>query len=407
MAGDNFSFLRDSLLKAFKLPWFAVLSILARFAVRDRNLWLFSRRSGVGDGPLAMALHFREINPALRLVWLTRDDADDRLAEFHQLEFHRRDSLHGLLLCLKAGGGFMTNGFSDLRGPAIWGAQVIQLWHGAPLKRIGRDRRDHSGRQNVLLRRLIDRLEAYWNSHCTYVISASPLAAERLCSAMALPASRVVVTGDPRMDLVGRDNGAARRTLEALAVTHGLGGRRLFAIVAPTWREDGAVVDGLDAHACSIVAARSDLVVFVRAHPHSAEIDAFDGVPNVIALSPLDYRDVTALLAGFDVLLTDYSSIAMDFSVLSRPIVLVAPDLLGYAAAPGLYEDYCRFSEGRSYGSWSDGIVELVSLCEGDHALAQSYSDRSRAMAARYHPFGTEGNAERVASLLASGKECR
>lgn len=400
MPVDRFSFLRDRLRKALALPWFIVLACMTLLVVRDRTLWLFSRRSGVGDGPLAMALQLQAAQPALRLVWLTRDAADDRWAAAHRLAFCRRDSLRGLWLCLRAGGGFMTHGFSDLRGPAIWGARVVQLWHGAPLKRIGRGRLGRSGRPPGRGRRLVDRLEAYWNSHCTHVVAGSPLAATRLRSAMALPAHKLVVTGDPRMDLLGRDAGAARAALQALARVHGLAGRGRFALLAPTWRDDAATTVVIDAAARSAIAGQQDLVVFIRAHPHSAGIDAFDGLPNVIPLSPQEHRDVTALLAGFDVLLTDYSSIAMDFSVLSRPIVLVAPDLDAYARSPGFYEDYRQFSAGLHFSNWSAGLVALAALCADDPVRARVYWQHSRDMAARYHPLGVEGNAARLAALL-------
>ncbi|KRG63878.1 hypothetical protein ABB26_09820 [Stenotrophomonas humi] len=400
MSADGFSFLSDSLVKAVKLPWFAVLSCLAMLGRRDKNLWVFSRRSGVGDGPLSLALKVRTSNPEVRIVWLTQNLRDDQLAAAQQLEFVRRDSWKALRICLRAGVGVMTNGFSDLRGPAIWGAVVVQLWHGAPLKRIGRDRVGHGGRSPGLLRAMIDRFEVFWNSHYTYVIAGSPLAADRLASAMSLAPEKVVVAGDPRMDLLGQGAPESRRMLEALAQRSGLGGRSFFAIIAPTWRDGGEASVNADEKTRLLVAARSDLVIFFRAHPHSAEMEVLADMSNVIALPPDVFPDVTSLLAGFDMLLTDYSSIAMDFSVLGRPIILVAPDLNAYVTSPGLYEDYCDFSANMNFTSWTDGLMELYALCAGNSPLADKYAGLSRGMAVRYHPFGSEGNAARVASLV-------
>lgn len=400
MAADGFSFIRDGLVKAIKLPWFAVLASLAALMCRDRNLWVFSRRSGVGDGPLSLALEVQAKHPDVRIVWLTRNPLDDQLAASHRLESVRRDSWKGLRLCLRAGVGVMTNGFSDLRGPAIWGAVVVQLWHGAPLKRIGKDRLDPAGRVPGILRQMIDRFEVFWNSHYTYVVAGSPLAARRLGSAMSLAPDKVIVVGDPRMDLVGQGEAGPRGVLEAIARKSGLGGRRLFAILAPTWRDGGELVIDVDEQVRALVGMHPDLVVFVRSHPHSAEIRALSDMPNVVALPPDEFPDVTALLAGFDMLLTDYSSIAMDFSVTGRPILLVAPDLDAYTVSPGLYEDYGDFSAGANFASWSEGLMELNALCAGSSDLMRRYIKLSQGMAARYHPFGTEGNAARVASLV-------
>jgi CDP-glycerol glycerophosphotransferase len=45
--------------------------------------------------------------------------------------------------------------------------------------------------------------------------------------------------------------------------------------------------------------------------------------------------DITPLLPGFDVLVTDYSSLAFDAALAELPTVFFAPDLEAYTASRG------------------------------------------------------------------------
>ena len=71
-------------------------------------------------------------------------------------------------------------------------------------------------------------------------------------------------------------------------------------------------------------------------------------------LGPDRLADVTAVLAAIDLLVTDYSSIAYDFSLIGGPILFFAPDVEQYARRRGLYESYRTFSGGRYVTTWAN-----------------------------------------------------
>ncbi|WP_353084125.1 CDP-glycerol glycerophosphotransferase family protein [Stenotrophomonas sp.] len=398
MAAESFSFMRDNLRKASKLPWLLLLAARAKFASRDPKLWVIGRRSGVGDGPLALAIEAKSVDPAIRIVWLTRDSSDDQLAQRHGLQYVRRDSKAALQLCLRAGVGVMTNGFSDLRGPAIWGATTVQLWHGAPLKRIGQDRIEPLGAHRSFIRKASSAFEKFWNQHYRYIIAGSETTAGRLASAMAARGGTAVATGDPRMDLIPRGAVTARLTLDALASGHGIEGRK-YVLIAPTWRDGGEPMVLPDQASRDLIANDDRIVIFVRAHPHSADIRSLFDMKNVIALSSDDFPDITSMLGAFDVLMTDYSSIAMDFAPLERPIIFAAPDLESYTASPGLYEEYELFTGGHWHQTWTAAFRCLHDLHD-DEAMRDKLVDISKAIGSRYHPMGMTGNASRVLMLI-------
>src|SRR5690606_8451845 len=101
-------------------------------------------------------------------------------------------------------------------------------------------------------------------------------------------------------------------------------------------------------------------------------------------------RDITPLLGAFDAVITDYSSIALDFSLLGRPIVWFAPDLDRYTASRGLYEPLEVTAAGRVQKSWDDAVERLAAVLPDSLSRRVAEAD-ARALAARFHAFAGSG----------------
>lgn len=59
------------------------------------------------------------------------------------------------------------------------------------------------------------------------------------------------------------------------------------------------------------------------------------------------YRDVNDLMLISDVMITDYSSVAFEFSLLNKPMLFFAFDLADYVSSRGFYFDYDSFVPGK------------------------------------------------------------
>src|SRR5690606_23122718 len=136
----------------------------------------------------------------------------------------------------------------------------------------------------------------------------------RIQSAFGIPSDRIVVTGDPRDDVL-----TAPRDTPLLDAD---GARTI--LYAPTWRDGAAdpaapTPDQWDAIAVWL--EQNDAVLYLRAHPLGAgDYAAGPARSSRIRMLGSDrVRDVNAVLPEFDVLLTDYSSIAFDFALLGKP----------------------------------------------------------------------------------------
>ena len=393
--------------KLFALPAYALGAIASVFVPRRQNLWVFGSGPGVGEGALALYRVAQREDPSLSLVWLARDDRDVAAAAALGIPAVIKSSRQGLLATLRAGVIVVTHGFGDANRYGQRGGFVVQLWHGIPLKLINLDSPATLTTRFLPDSRLVRRMPRLMYRTAARSIDIMPAASEvsarRLRTAFELPANRVVVTGDPRDDVLVTGDpttvDVAARALLFSQLDLADSGRRV-ALYAPTWR-DGAVDPGVPSPAewRAIVAQleASDSVLVVRPHPHGVGDYAagFALSDRVVLLDSTRCTDVTPVLPAFDVLITDYSSIAYDFALLERPIVFLAPDVAAYTRSRGLYVDYDQFSGGIETTTWTD-LLELLDRAENDSATREKLTRHAKELADTHHAFRDGENTARV-----------
>src|SRR5690606_19172574 len=209
------------------------------------DVWVFGCGAGIGDGALAMQ---REAQAAgHRTIWLTRSDREDAEAKALGIRTRRRDSVRGWWATVRAGVLIVTHGLGDVNRYGSTDGFVVQLWHGIPLKRIGLDSPvtvQVPGRLPAagLLRRLLRFGYRSAAQRIRVLPAASHRSRGRLESAFGLGEDRVVVTGEPRVDVLSTGSLDERRaTASALLTRTGplLSSQRVL-LYAPTWRDGAA-----------------------------------------------------------------------------------------------------------------------------------------------------------------------
>ncbi|HWG24899.1 bifunctional glycosyltransferase/CDP-glycerol:glycerophosphate glycerophosphotransferase [Actinospica sp.] len=102
------------------------------------------------------------------------------------------------------------------------------------------------------------------------------------------------------------------------------------------------------------------------------------------------YPDVTELFLASDALITDFSSVMFDFSLLDRPMAFFAPDKAGYTRDRGTYFDL----EAEAPGPYT---TDQESFFKALHALTpDSHHAERRAFARRFGEYEHGDAAERV-----------
>lgn len=403
----SFSFGNGNAAKLLRIPLYAVGRIGTLLVPRGRR-WVFGCGAGVGDGALALQRHAAALGHDT--LWLTSSDREDRDAAALGIRSVRKSSLRGWWATARAGVLVVTHGLGDVNRYGNGGGFLVQLWHGIPLKRIGLDSPATTQVPSVpgapLLRRLVGLLYRAAARRIRVLPAASDRARGRLESAFGLGDGRVVVTGEPRVDVLSAGSPEQRRSA-ARALLRSVVGEIPDAartiLYAPTWRDgapDPAVPSAAEWIRILRVLEDNDAILLVRSHP-LGEGGYAPPLPSrrVRALGSGLISDVTPALAAVDVLVTDYSSLAYDVGLLRTPVLYLAPDAREYARTRGFYGRFEDVAGTDAATDWPELLVQLEQLLSESRAF-DAASERSATLSARMHAHRDGRNTERVYQVI-------
>jgi CDP-glycerol glycerophosphotransferase (TagB/SpsB family) len=399
----SFSFGSGNAAKLLRIPLYAVGRIGTLLVPRGHR-WVFGCGAGIGDG--ALALWQVATAEGHGTVWLTSTDRERVDAAALGISTISKSSLRGWWATARAGVLVVTHGLGDVNRYAVSGGFVVQLWHGIPLKRIGLDSPATTQVPNVpgsgLLRRFVGLLYRGAAQRIRVLPAASDRSRGRLESAFALGDSRVIVTGEPRVDVLSAGTGPERRDAASALLaeaTHTLpkGARRL--LYAPTWRDGGddpAVPTASEWVRIIALLEKQNTVLFVRSHPLGA--GAYQPpLPSgrVRMLGSDVIADVTPALPGIDALITDYSSLAYDVGLLDMPVLYLAPDAEDYARTRGFYGRYEDVAGTDVATDWS-ALLDQLEVLLTDEGVFMERARQSTTLSAQVHAYRDGRNTRRV-----------
>ncbi|MFB7884945.1 CDP-glycerol glycerophosphotransferase family protein [Microbacterium sp. NPDC056057] len=411
----SFSFGAGNARKLATIPLYAAGRLLTLLVPRSRDEWVIGCAVGIGDG--ALALWEVAAADGRRPVWLVGSAKEATDAAARGIRTVPKRSLRGLWRTARARVVVVTHGFGDVNRYAVSGAFVVQLWHGIPLKRIGVDSPETLRVPGVVaatpaagtVRGLLRSMYRGAARRIRVIPAASHLVRGRLESAFALRDESVPVTGEPRVDVLSRGTAEDRRVQARAAI--GRAAARVepssrFVLYAPTWRDgalDPAVPTTEEWSQIVDVLRRHDATLLVRSHP----LGAGDYAPpfptdRVQSLGSDLVADVTPLLPGLDALVTDYSSLAFDASLVPLPTLFLAPDVDEYARRRGFYGTYADVAGDDWAIDWTQAATQLDAVL-GDDAERARRVERAVALDARVHAFRDGRNAERVYRAILAG----
>jgi len=267
--------------------------------------------------------------------------------------------------------------------------KVIQLWHGIPLKRIGK----------------LFPGEPHWNQE-TPRYTATVCSSERDQEIMAaafdpLNKHSVWLTGLPRNDTILKPEGelSADYKSQLKRLRDALRGRR-FILYAPTWRasENGIYAfSDAELDALRATCSKHNAVFGIRAHANRRLRDNTSADPSSPIIFVNDYPDVNVLLRETDVLVTDYSSIYIDFLITGRPILPFTYDVDSYVQERGFLYSLDEALPAPCIRGFGDLLVHLEGALRGALLSPQQYA----ASKALFHSHADNAGAQVVAKIKA------
>lgn len=297
-------------------------------------------------------------------VWISGSPTTVRRLRAHGYTAELRWSWAGIRACVKAGTYVYSAYRSDINRWFSSHATNICLWHGIPIKRIMRDLPD-SGSFPARLARIgassqeppPDRLLSstrYVTRRCFVRAFGIP---ENRCWEIGYPRNDHLLKSprEPHPALIHRSD-----ELDRIKTADFVIGMFL------TWRDDSAfdiAGAGLVNDLASVCADHGALLVY-KAHYNVTPVEVNHNW--CVHLPP--EVDLNAYLGFCDVLITDYSSVALDFLLLDRPILFYMPDLERYRSKRGFYFDPLLLPGTITHG-WSSLVEVLKGLLTAPRPL--------------------------------------
>lgn len=276
------------------------------------------------------------------------------------------------------------------------GNTYIQTWHGTPLKKLALDMDIMSMGGSTDVQKYHDNFVANTRTW-DYLISQNAFSTEVFRRCFAFDKDMLEI-GYPRNDVLFHSNTPQEK--EALKKKLGLPLDKKIILYAPTWRDDqyyqksiykfvsdmdyGQMQNRLGDEYAMIVKFH----YLVKDHIDWSQYGDFIYEFN-------EHQDIAELYLVSDILITDYSSVMFDYSLLKRPMFFFAYDLENYKNnLRGFYFDFLATAPGPIVETTEELIDSIVNYD------AEEWKEKYDAFSKRYNHADDGGASEKVCRLI-------
>ncbi|WP_181163741.1 CDP-glycerol glycerophosphotransferase family protein [Pontibacter mangrovi] len=328
------------------LPFFYSWYFISGIIPRDKKLWVFGSWNGVRFADNSKWL-FHYCNsqgcPNTHYIWISKKKKIIKELESSGYKCAFLYSLKGLWYVSRAGVYVFDMFSSDISYWTSRKAVKVLLMHGIPIKKIGRDidnknnymyRCYHGSNLERLLYRVV---RPWWVEKYNLVPSTSAYTSERFRTAFALTDKETPITGFSRNDIlysINQNEKKVSTTCDSYSYSKQV-------IYMPTFRDSDRANRNIpiDWSRINNLFKEHKSLFLLKLHPNEKfDVDLSDY--NHLKIVDKDV-DVYHLLKESDLLITDYSSVSLDFIGTRKPVLLYTYDLVEYCLNDrSLYIDF-------------------------------------------------------------------
>ncbi|GAC15218.1 CDP-glycerol glycerophosphotransferase family protein [Aliiglaciecola lipolytica] len=328
--------------------------------IGKRDVWIFGSRKGqfYDDNSKYLFQYILKYKPEIYPVWVTKNPAVFEKLNYENLPVAlagtpRSDAIMSLAKC-----AFINIIQLDVDKTKLKKeTQVVQLWHGTPMK--FNDISQFKERYDLV------------SLASTLFLNEQALGPHHLFDFQ--------VTGYPRNDFLLNDDLPSfvdKQTLEKLR------NKKVISFL-PTYNEEKdetksgdkrgksyAIWQGLDLTKLNQILEQNNAIFVIKLHPlqspSGCEVQqALEHCNNVLIIDPLDpFADVYQYLKYTDVMITDYSSVLFDYLLLNKPVIFSCFDLDTFILKRNLRFDYNQITPGKKTSNWSEVLEQIQHIFE-------------------------------------------
>ena len=323
----------------------------------DSHIWLFSStdNSHYNYNSRYLFEYVKENLPEITPLFVINDpELRNRLSsKYGKQYFIETESIQGIRQALSAGVWFTSAGLPAYGTGLHKKRLIINLWHGVPLKKIALLDPNLKKAARIYFKKI-------FSENYTCILTTSHELIPLMARSFAVSEDKIKVWGQPRNDGLFQKNDC-REILGQLFPD--LPEYTKTVLYAPTFRDYGQVqlfpFKDFDQEQLEAFLEKKNMLLFIRTHVAEQGSAAPYLGKRIRFLGNEQAEDVTGILNIFDCLITDYSSIYIDYLLTDKPMIFLPYDRQQYLDGRGMNFDYDDVTPGPKPETFNDFLDAL------------------------------------------------
>lgn len=323
----------------------------------DSHIWLFSStdNSHYNYNSRYLFEYVKENLPEITPLFVINDPElrNSLSSKYGKQYFIETESIQGIRQALSAGVWFTSAGLPAYGTGLHKKRLIINLWHGVPLKKIALLDPNLKKAARIYFKKI-------FSENYTCILTTSHELTPLMARSFAVSEDKIKVWGQPRNDGLFQKNdcheilGQLFPDLPEYTKT---------VLYAPTFRDYGQVqlfpFKDFDQKQLEAFLEEKNMLLFIRTHVAEQGSAAPYLGKRIRFLGNEQAEDVTGILNIFDCLITDYSSIYIDYLLTDKPMIFLPYDRQQYLDGRGMNFDYDDVTPGPKPETFNDFLDAL------------------------------------------------
>ena len=323
----------------------------------DSHIWLFSStdNSHYNYNSRYLFEYVKENLPEITPLFVINDPQlrTSLSTKYGKQYFIETESIQGIRQALSAGVWFTSAGLPAYGTGLHKKRLIINLWHGVPLKKIALLDPNLKKAARIYFKKI-------FSENYTCILTTSHELIPLMARSFAVSEDKIKVWGQPRNDGLFQKNDC-REILGQLFPD--LPEYTKTVLYAPTFRDYGQVqlfpFKDFDQEQLEAFLEEKNMLLFIRTHVAEQGSAAPYLGKRIRFLGNEQAEDVTGILNIFDCLITDYSSIYIDYLLTDKPMIFLPYDRQQYLDGRGMNFDYNDVTPGPKPETFNDFLDAL------------------------------------------------
>lgn len=323
----------------------------------DSHIWLFSStdNSHYNYNSRYLFEYVKENLPEITPLFVINDPElrNSLSSKYGKQYFIETESIQGIRQALSAGVWFTSAGLPAYGTGLHKKRLIINLWHGVPLKKIALLDPNLKKTARIYFKKI-------FSENYTCILTTSHELIPLMARSFAVSEDKIKVWGQPRNDGLFQKNDC-REILGQLFPD--LPEYTKTVLYAPTFRDYGQVqlfpFKDFDQKQLEAFLEEKNMLLFIRTHVAEQGSAAPYLGKRIRFLGNEQAEDVTGILNIFDCLITDYSSIYIDYLLTDKPMIFLPYDRQQYLDGRGMNFDYDDVTPGSKPETFNDFLNAL------------------------------------------------